>query len=172
MSKVSEMFPSKWLLAAEIEGKVYRLVISAYGVETYDDGTKMTINFQGAQKGMVLNATNRSTLVWLFGDEADAWIGKEIELFTEPVTFKGKISPGMKVRGINSVQAQPASAMQAPLDGNNQPASVPAQAVHAQSAGPGEQAAVQAVRAVRAEAGMTPQPMDTDPGDLNDPIPF
>ena len=107
MSKVSEMFPSKWLTAAEIEGKVYRLVISAYGVENYDDGTKMTINFQGAQKGMVLNATNRSTLVWLFGDEADAWIGKEIELFTEPVTFKGKISAGLKLRGAGAIGTCP-----------------------------------------------------------------
>ena len=166
MSKVSEMFPSKWLAAAEIEGKVYRLVISAYGVENYDDGSKMTINFQGAQKGMVLNATNRSTLVWLFGDEADAWIGKEIELFTEPVTFKGKVSAGLKVRGINSVQAQPASAMQSPLGTPGvQPAPVPAQPGASQGMGPGEQAAVQAREPVS-------QPAPPPPGDLDDEIPF
>ena len=171
MSKVSEMFPSKWLAAAEIEGKVFRLIISAYGVETYDDGTKMTVNFQGAQKGMVLNATNRGTLVWLFGDEADNWIGKEIELFTEPVTFKGKVSAGLKVRGINSAQAHPASAMHDPLGTpGTQPAPAPAQPGSGQPMGPGDRATVEA----RTGGGLTvpAEPSDLHPDVMDDPVPF
>ncbi len=154
MAKVSEMFPTKWLSAAEVGGKVFKLVISSYGKETYDDGDKMTINFQGAQKGMVLNHTNRGTLVWLFGDEADAWIGQTVELFTEPVNFKGKISAGLKLRGTTAA------------------APVTAAPVAAQPpAGPGQQAAAQAAQAPLTTADAA-QPMATDPDDLEDSIPF
>ena len=155
MAKVSEMFPTKWLSAAEIEGKVFTLVIGSYGKETYDGGDKMTINFQGAQKGMILNHTNRGTLVWLFGDEADAWIGQTVELFTEPVNFKGKISAGLKLRGV----AAPAPTTAAPIPA--QPATAMNQASLSQ-VGPGEQAATTAVA----------QPMAPDPDDLDDSIPF
>lgn len=155
MAKVSEMFPTKWLSAVEVEGKVFKLVISSYGKETYDDGDKMTINFHGAKKGMVLNHTNRTTLVWLFGDEADAWIGQTVELFTEPVNFKGKISAGLKLRGV----AAPAPTVAAPVPEHSTVAS--SQAPLGQG-GPGEQAAVVA----------TAQPMVTDPDDLDDSIPF
>lgn len=45
----------------------------------------------------------------------------------------------------------------------------PVQPGNNQPAGPGEKAAAVAVRA---EAGMTPQPMETSEDDLNDPVPF
>ncbi len=165
MAKVSEMFPTKWLSAVEVEGKVFKLVISSYGKETYDDGDKMTINFQGAKKGMVLNHTNRGTLVWLFGDEADQWIGQTVELFTEPVTFKGKISAGLKLRGTTPMQPQPAAALsQAPLGQNGGPPVTAGEQMGPQTgnmpAGPGEQAAAVA------------QPMSTQATDLDDEIPF
>ncbi len=160
MAKVSEMFPTKWLSAVEVEGKVFKLVISSYGKETYDDGDKMTLNFHGAKKGMVLNHTNRGTLVWLFGDEADQWIGQTVELFTEPVNFKGKISAGLKLRGVAATaKTVPAAgaALQAPLA---QPASQQVVPGNGQGAGPGEQAAAVA------------QPMPTQATDLDDEIPF
>ncbi len=154
MAKVSDMFPSKWLTAAEVEGQVHQLVISAYGKESYDEGDKMTLSFQGAKKGMVLNHTNRGTLVWLFGDEADNWIGQTVELFTEPVNFKGKISAGLKLRGIQT--AQPAI--------QPRPAPVPTQPSPSPIGGPGQQAA--------AQAQAVAQPMAADPSDLDDAIPF
>ncbi len=168
MAKVSEMFPTKWLSAVEVEGKIFKLVISSYGKETYDDGDKMTINFQGAKKGMVLNHTNRGTLVWLFGDEADQWIGQTVELFTEPVNFKGKISAGLKLRGVaaapTALAPAAATALQAPLGQNGGPPVTAGEQMGPQSGdmpgGPGEQAAAVA------------QPMATSPDDLEDSIPF
>ena len=157
MTKVSEMFPSKWLSASEIASNVYRVTISAYGIEEFDNGNKMSLNFQGAQKGIILNHTNRNTMVWLYGDDADVWIGKEVEIFTEPVTYKGKVSLGIKVRGVAAPQPVQALPAVQPLPAPTQPQGPQA------PLGPGEEAM---------QRTALPQNGGQTDDELSDSIPF
>lgn len=44
----------------------------------------------GTEKFWTMNKTSQRALVTSFGDETADWIGKEINLFTSEVQFKGK----------------------------------------------------------------------------------
>ena len=161
MPKVSQMFPSKFLQAGDIEGQSFALTVSRLIQEDVNDGEKKwIIYFNEAQKGLVLNRTNANALEFLYGGDSDAWIGKSIILFTEMTSYMGKPCLGIRMRGPD-VSAQPA--VQAPLaQPTTEPS--PAPAGNGPDIGPGEQAAIQARRAA--------QPMPTDPADLDDKIPF
>ncbi len=171
MPKLSEMFPSKYLQAADVEGQAYTLTIARLMQEDVADGEqKWIVHFQEAQKGLVLNRTNANTLEWLYGSDSDAWLGKQIVLFTEMTSFMGKPCLGIRMRGPNApAYAQPA--VQAPL-GDVPPVQSPLGAAQSAPApalpgngpvGPGEQAVIQAQQKEAAPAG-DPLP--------DDPIPF
>jgi hypothetical protein len=52
------------------------------------------------EKELILNATNRNILKATYGDQPNAWIGKEIGIYFDPtVTFGGKAIGGVKVKG-------------------------------------------------------------------------
>ncbi len=118
--------------------------------------------FREYKKGLVLKPSIVSVLIWLHGDETDNWVGKQVQLYNELVTFKGKTAPAVRVRGINSVMghgavtaAEPDAPLgPAPAPDNGQPAM-----------GPGDEAAAKARETVG-------QPMPTDPSDMSDDIPF
>ena len=46
---------------------------------------------------MVLNKTNSSVLAAAYGDDTAAWLGKGVEIWTEPTMFQGKVVAGIKV---------------------------------------------------------------------------
>ncbi len=155
MPKVSQMFPSKFLQAADIEGQSFNLTVSRLTQEEVSDSEqKWIIYFNEATKGMVLNRTNANTLEFLYGGDSDAWIGKPIVLFTEMTSFMGKPCLGIRMRG-PAIAATSAIQPQAPLD---QGASALPAPGNSTNGGPGEQAAGQAQQA-------------GDPGP-SDPIPF
>ena len=58
------------------------------------------LKFQKADKQLVLNATNRKTLVELFGTNVKNWASKKIVLFTVKTKFAGKDVNGIRVKGI------------------------------------------------------------------------
>ena len=163
MPKLSEMFPSKYLQAADVEGQAYTLTVERLMLEDVADGEKKwIIHFREAQKGLVLNRTNANTLEWLYGSESDAWVGKQIVLFTEMTSYMGKPCLGIRMRGPNApAHAGQSAQVQTPL-GGAQPAPAPP---NGQGMGPGEQAAAR----VQQEAGQT---MPKDPSDMSDDIPF
>ena len=114
--KVSEMFPSKYLSASDIGKKKVRLTISGYRSHQFkpEDKPKLILSFNGTSREMVCNATNTNTLVGLYSDEMDNWIGQPIILTTAPVTYAGKLTTGIMVlpevpapAGKNTVGKQP-----------------------------------------------------------------
>ncbi len=173
MPKLSEMFPSKYLQAADVEGQAYTLTVDRLMQEDVADGEqKWIIYFREAQKGLVLNRTNANTLEWLYGSDTDSWLGKQIVLFTEMTSYMGKPCLGIRMRGPNApAYAQPAAQVQAPL-GAPAPAPVPLPAAPTQQVipqGPGDRASA----AAKGEL----QKMPTDSADLHDdvmsdPVPF
>lgn len=97
--KISETFQSKFLKAADLNGRTIRVTIASVFSESMDDGkVKPILYFNGAKKGLVLNRTNASTIAMAFGDDTDAWIGADIELFPMAVSFQGQMQPAIRVK--------------------------------------------------------------------------
>ena len=77
---------SKWMTAEEIKGKSIKAVISGVVEQTMDDFTtgkpveKVCLQFQGSEKGLVLNKTNGGKLIERYGADDSGWVGKEVGL--------------------------------------------------------------------------------------------
>jgi len=59
------------------------------------------VEFKETQKGLIINATNRETLIRLFGKKKPnpSWQGKKVELYVDDnVQFRGKRVRGVRVR--------------------------------------------------------------------------
>jgi hypothetical protein len=98
--KTSEVFPSRFIKAADIEGKDDVVVtITNVTVEEVGDDQKPVARFKGAEKGLVLNRTNWDRIAYIAGnDDSDAWPGVRIGLYCELVSFGGKTGPAVRVR--------------------------------------------------------------------------
>lgn len=95
--KMSEMFPSKYLTAADLQGKQRRLTIKTIEREDLGEQTKSVIYFSQTKKGLVLNKTNGSEIADSYGDESDGWIGRDITLSPARVPFQGKMVDAIRV---------------------------------------------------------------------------
>src|SRR5215831_1096232 len=102
--KREDVFPSRWLKAADLEGKKVRAIIGRLEMqEMGDDGEKPVLFFTRAQneavknKGLVLNSTNWESIELMHGPESDDWLGKEITLYATKVPFRGKMTDGIRI---------------------------------------------------------------------------
>lgn len=156
--KMSEAFPTKYVSAADLQGREVEVTIANVVMEAMDTNTgehKPCAYFHGTPKGLVLNKTNANTIADAYGDDTDQWIGHPITLFPSMTDFAGKQVACIRVK-INGT-AFPMAMGQTPAATAVQPHPVPI--------GPG-QAAAQGVAV----------PPETDlpltPNDLDDEIPF
>lgn len=94
---ISETFQSKYLKAADLKGRTVRVRISSISSETMDGKIKPLLFFERAAKGLVLNRTNSATLAYALGDNTDNWIGQDINLFSQMVSFQGQMQPAIRV---------------------------------------------------------------------------
>lgn len=115
--RVSEAFPSKYLRAADLQGRTTRVVINVIQLE--EVGTegagehKPVIYFQDKDKGLVLNKTNAATIAMAYGDDTDGWGGADLELFPMAVPFNGQMVPAIRVR-VPAAPAQQTSQLRSP----------------------------------------------------------
>ena len=103
----AEMKDSPWLASEDLLGagevKVKIVRCHRYKNVEFDKGRKeptvYAIEFEGKQKQLVLNSTNRKTLVAKFGTDVREWNDKEVVLFVNPkVRFAGKTVCGIRIR--------------------------------------------------------------------------
>ncbi len=73
-----------------------------------DKESKPVLYFEEAQKGLVLNKTNATTIVKSYGDDTGNWTGKEVQVFPTKTEFKGETVDAIRVRVVQ--EAQPAAA--------------------------------------------------------------
>jgi hypothetical protein len=59
---------------------------------------KLVVWFTNEKRGLVLNKTNNRTLRAAFGDDADTWTGKVIEVFPTVTEMGGTMKPALRVR--------------------------------------------------------------------------
>ncbi len=112
--KMSEMFPSNYVKAADLNGKTCPLTIRTCVSEELGQGNdkekKSVLYFEKAQKGLVLNKTNATVIAAAYGDDTDNWTGKAIEIYPTVVDFKGKLVDGIRLRIQPQPQTQPTAA--------------------------------------------------------------
>jgi len=96
--KVSEAFPSKYLKADDINGKIaVNISDVVYEPVGVDKTPKLVAYFRELDKPMVLNHTNADMIGLLHGEETDTWKGKRIILMKVLVPFQGKNVPAIRV---------------------------------------------------------------------------
>lgn len=111
--RMSDAFPSKYLKAADLQGKNVKLTIRLCNMEKIKDDHVLVIYFERADKGMVCNKTNAKKIASAYGDETDNWPGQEIILYEAEVDYNGETVPAIRVRiptQTIAVAAKPVSA--------------------------------------------------------------
>jgi hypothetical protein len=99
-----EVFPSKYLKAADLKGKprIVTIVMAPFEKLKGLDGKenrKIVLYFKNVPKSLPLNATNFDAVRDATGcDDTDDWVGKEIELYPTRTTMGGKLVDCIRIR--------------------------------------------------------------------------
>jgi hypothetical protein len=98
-----DVFPSKYLKAADLNGKPITVKIGSAPLETLKspDGKeqkKICLYFIGGKKVLPLNATNWDAVADICGDDTDTWPGNAIELYPTKTTLGGKTVDCVRIR--------------------------------------------------------------------------
>ena len=96
--KGSDIFPSKYLKADDLQNRDVPVVISNVEMENLGDDNKLILHFKGKEKGMVCNRTHFDRIAFLYGDETDDWANRPITLTTEFTQFQGKTMKALRVK--------------------------------------------------------------------------
>ena len=113
--KLTEVFPSNFIKAEDLQGRDVTVIISNAQIEKLGNDNKLVMYFKGKDKGLVCNKTNAGRISYLYGDDTDDWIGKPIVLTSEFVEFQGKSVKAIRVKPpsmTSSPQANPTAAPQ------------------------------------------------------------
>jgi hypothetical protein len=110
--KMNDVFPSNFLKSEDLQGREVNVIINTYKMETVGSDNRLVIYFKGKEKGFVCNKTNADRIAHYYSDDLDNWIGKGILLGTELVTFQGKTSEAIRVKGKAMAPSQAAQAPQ------------------------------------------------------------
>ena len=93
-----DIFPSKFLKAADLGGKAVTMMVEKVVQEDLGDQIKTVVHFLNQSKALVLNATNYDSIAEDHGQETDNWPGAKVELYETTVLFRGKRVPCIRVR--------------------------------------------------------------------------
>ena len=96
--ELANIFPSKYVKASDLKGREVTVVIARAEVEKLGDDNKLVLYFQGAEKGLVTNRTNADRVSYLYGSNTDQWIGHEIVLYVDLVSFQGRTVEAIRVK--------------------------------------------------------------------------
>jgi hypothetical protein len=98
----SDFDQSRYIRAADLgpTGSEKRLKIKACTRETVGEKeeAKACVWFTTHTKGLLLNKTNLRTLQGALGDNMDGWAGRIIILFVTPVSNRGAMVDGVRLR--------------------------------------------------------------------------
>jgi len=109
-----EVFPSKYLKAADLKGRPHVVTIEKAPLETLKslDGKetqKIVLSFKNREKTLPLNATNFDAVCDATGCfDTEDWPGQEIELYPAKTTMGGKTVDCIRIREAQTTQPEPA----------------------------------------------------------------
>lgn len=107
--KISETFSGTYYNAKDF-AQSRTLTIESVVQSEFEDGCKPAVKFQGESRQLVLNKTNAIVLAHAMGDETDRWTGRQIQVFTAPTSFQGRMTQGIRVQPVDqssTVDEQP-----------------------------------------------------------------
>ncbi len=123
--KISEAYPSQYLKCADLNGKPWDMKIRTVSEEDlgqgHDKETKPVVYFENAQKGLVLNKTNATTIAKVYGDDTGTWTGQGVQVFPTQVEFKGETVDAIRVRVVQEAQPEAQSEAQPEKQPEKQP---------------------------------------------------
>jgi hypothetical protein len=132
MPKISDVYSGDYVTAAELAGKgrvvaqVTKAEIESVG---HDQTNKVVLSLanrsgQPWPRKLVLNKTNSLILASAYGDDTDAWLNRQVEIWSEPTQYQGKIVQGIRLAPASN-GAGPAIAMPPPAKPQASAASAP-----------------------------------------------
>jgi hypothetical protein len=101
---LDSLYGSKYASAADVGDKKIRTRISKIRKEMMQqqggkpERAKFVLYLASLEKPMVLNATNKNTLVEKLGKNPADWIGADIGILAENTTYAGKPVKGLRLR--------------------------------------------------------------------------
>jgi len=102
--KKSDLFPSKYLKVADLNGGEVEATVSSVEWEKVGDDEKGVCYFKGKVKPLVLNKTNYESIEALAGDEeTDNWGGTRVVLYPTTIRFNGVMTPCIRIKGQRAV---------------------------------------------------------------------
>jgi len=126
---VNDLFPSRFLKAHDLGGKVFTLTIRDVTLENVGHGAeqerKLTLAFEKATKMMLLNRTNAMIIASLYGPETDAWKGKAVTVYSARIKAFGawhdalRIKEQVPARNVGAAKMTEAMQEDPPLDDEN-----------------------------------------------------
>jgi hypothetical protein len=102
--KRDDLFPSKYLKAADLKGRPHVVQIKQAPIETLknpkgEEQRKVVLYFTDIKKTMPLNLTNYDAVAGIVGDdETNNWPGTRIELFPSTTMLGGKTVDCIRIR--------------------------------------------------------------------------
>lgn len=106
MANINNVYPSKYLSAADLQDQPRLGTINAITFEQMTDGDqKLCAWFNEYQKGLVLNKTNANNIAAFLGPETDAWTGHQIVMAPAMVDYQGRSVEAIRVRAPKNRQA-------------------------------------------------------------------
>ncbi len=114
MPKVTEIYPSKYLSAADLGNHEVAATISRVEMDEFEDNgrkvEKPVVYFEGHSKGLVANKTNSTSIADITGqDNTDNWPGARICLYSTMVQFGVKMTEAIRVKRVPAT-VQPVAA--------------------------------------------------------------
>jgi hypothetical protein len=120
MVSKTDVFPSKYLKAADLKGQPVVLKISRAPLESLEyqgrQEDKVVLHFEGTKKMLPLNITNFDGVCDATGlSDTDEWPGQKIEVFPTTCEMKGKTIDCIRIRkpGGGVKKAAPAKVVEA-----------------------------------------------------------
>ena len=102
---IDDLFPSRYLKAADLKGQKRILTISKITSEEIgkDKKAEPIIYFQKCKKGLVLNKTNAKRIAEVLGSKTlSDWPGKSVALYSKMVEFAGDLVPAIRIDAASS----------------------------------------------------------------------
>ena len=101
--KRDEVFPSKYLKAADLNGKPVTVTIKSAPYEPFKnpegkEQSKTVLYFVGGKKALPLNIVNWDSVAEICGDDTDAWPGHQLELYPTVTQMGAKTVPCIRIR--------------------------------------------------------------------------
>jgi hypothetical protein len=96
--RISEQFAGSYLKASDLPQPKVFVIAGCETVTMPDQTTKPALRFAGEPQQLVLNKTNAYCLAEWFGDDTNAWLNRQVELYSTTTSFSGRMVPAIRVR--------------------------------------------------------------------------